>query len=851
MTFSHRSAPDDGIKIERDRSRGQSHNGLSARLTKWSTPVRGTQLAPYLLATCLAAGYLYLLFWFASTNFYAEHFFDHGAPIRHYAKARLAFIPYMAWLVYAVGAGSIALGCGQAALKVLPAWERYPLGFVAGAGVWHALLFPIGLAGLDIKPVAVGLTLCVMAASVPHLGACVAEALRRTPTLLNIAPIISVGCERSGASKSVSQRDHRFLLQLSVDLRLVPVAALGMAMIAVASLFILVKGLYPAGGHDYYLHYFPFYMQVIQSGSILPNDVWYQFYYSKGAGLYFLAMLLSDPLAPQLVTTGFVGAAALMVFAFLKRAAPGTVLPWVGMLLYGMMFIYTPGPIQNMREGGWGDLEKIHELSAVLMLGIVWITFRLFGDAGCDKGPWILALHLAIVAVGLLLLPELLLVGAYLTGYGLWFVVRRRQSRALLAFAAAVTAGLTLLGVAAVNYCYTGFPSDQGLPVLWRYADLQKILEWGVIFELLLTHMGLASWASVAAPRSWDLVFLIAGYLRLELWWPLAAPALVLIAFRFPRARARLTMGRVIQPAALAALVWFAVVVVFGALFGGGRMQTISFYRMSSFSYAPMLCLVLLLWVPALATGVQTSSRWLTFAAVGVLGFAGLAAADIVTKVTLTAMRDLVASVIKNADNFWLGRFSLKDAYQNQQGWPGREPWGGIYPGIEMPWRIVGPHQRIWSFHVHSYCMLPGCNVQTVQAFRFSPHWATVYFDTPERAAAVLRSEGLNYFFFSTELGEVPDLLESSPLFAPDQVSKYLGVRWTDGRNYLLSWVGPDTTPLDPDVLIRHKFYAAAPGPAEQEMWRKLGAGLAREGMNLRPFLLPWCTTCDGLKPIE
>src|SRR5262249_6077835 len=73
------------------------------------------------------------------------------------------------------------------------------------------------------------------------------------------------------------------------------------AIIFFAGLLFLVKGLYPQGGHDYYQHYSQYYSLVIDNHGIWPNLFWYHFYYSKGLGLVFLAMLLGDPLAPSLV----------------------------------------------------------------------------------------------------------------------------------------------------------------------------------------------------------------------------------------------------------------------------------------------------------------------------------------------------------------------------------------------------------------------------------------------------------------------------------------------------------------------------------------------------------------------
>jgi len=76
---------------------------------------------------------------------------------------------------------------------------------------------------------------------------------------------------------------------------------------------------------------------------------------------------------------------------------------------------------------------------------------------------------------------------------------------------------------------------------------------------------------------------------------------------------------------------------------------------------------------------------------------------------------------------------------------------------------------------------------------------ATVIFGAPKQASDTLKREGLNYFFFSRELGTSrTDLLPVSQLFAPDQIGNYLGIKWTDGTSYLLTWLGPDVQPISP-----------------------------------------------------
>src|SRR4029077_4732965 len=106
------------------------------------------------------------------------------------------------------------------------------------------------------------------------------------------------------------------------------------------------------------------------------NESWYHFFYSKGLGLHFLGMLLSDPLAAATISPIFVFAAGLVVALILARAAPGTGLPWIGATLYIGLMIFTPTPLDLASAAGWAELAKGHEVSAALFVGGFWATSR-------------------------------------------------------------------------------------------------------------------------------------------------------------------------------------------------------------------------------------------------------------------------------------------------------------------------------------------------------------------------------------------------------------------------------------------------------------------------------------------
>ena len=145
--------------------------------------------------------------------------------------------------------------------------------------------------------------------------------------------------------------------------------------------------------------------------------------------------------------------------------------------------------------------------------------------------------------------------------------------------------------------------------------------------------------------------------------------------------------------------------------------------------------------------------------------------------------------------------------------------------------------------HVHSYCMLPDCRIEThPTAFIMTPDWDRLMFGTPEEGRQALQTSRIDYFLFSTEL-LLYDPLPLSPLFAPDNIGRYLGVRWTDGTTTLLTWLGPGTTPLDAAWLAAYRRTVES-SPSIQSFpyadMRSIFARLRATPHPWRSFPLPW-----------
>lgn len=49
------------------------------------------------------------------------------------------------------------------------------------------------------------------------------------------------------------------------------------------------------------------------------------------------------------------------------------------------------------------------------------------------------------------------------------------------------------------------------------------------------------------------------------------------------------------------------------------------------------------------------------------------------------------------------------------------------------------------------------------------------------------------------------DILPLTPAFAPEQIAKYVGVKWTDGKSFLLTCLGPGVALLTAARVAQYK----------------------------------------------
>jgi hypothetical protein len=741
----------------------------------------------------LFGAFVAVVLWFSEVDFYHRHFFDTGKIVLADNALRVVFGLILCWLIYAPGASILALiarrRTERTAWSLCPA-ERALLGFGIGIGVWHVILLIVGVLGLYYRSVMIVLCAATLAASARHF--CEVSCASWRAILLHVAEL------RSG--------------------RRIPQTVGAVIIVLTAFCLLLVRGLYPGGGGDYYTHYFYYYLEVLKNHSLAPNDVWYHYWYSKGCGLFFLGMLLTDPETPALVTFCCVAFAALAIAVLVARMAPASLWPMLAALLY-LTF-----NIVSISRGGGGEFQKDHEQISALLVLVAWALCM--EHASRDRLFLIMAGAAGVAAA--IITQSMGILITFFVGLLAIVAMMRKRWRDMWAYGLCATVvGAPVFAIFLLGYVATGLATDQPLEPMLRFADMAKLDQWGVIPQIIIIAWGRDNYETLApAGFDWSIFTQLAYFVRLDVLraFFFGIQLFGLCALAVSQAASRgsaLASEQLLSPAPLiirATITRLGLLLVMLVVISivGGRVQSVSYERFSTF-FVPLLSLLTI-----------AASSWLL-----IVPFPNhfdwvrrLAAPVFVLFLILVSWQITnnwaarVAHATVNGLRFFTGKYSLAMAYSHQDI---GLPFGGINPGAFAAWRHAESGAPIWATNVDSYCMAPDCVIESIASFKLSPHFDEIVTGSPELAKRLLQEAGVNYFLFMKD-ARLLDLLPYSQLFAPDTIGRYLGVKWTDGSAYLLTWIGPNTRPLPADFYDAYAEKLAEP----EHPWFRYSA-LAKE----------------------
>ncbi len=384
-------------------------------------------------------------------------------------------------------------------------------------------------------------------------------------------------------------------------------------------------------------------------------------------------------------------------------------------------------------------------------------------------------------------------------GLGAVLALMRRSIRKFWACGlVSAAAGGTMICMFSLNYWVTGLATDQGLDLTWRFANLERLDQWGVIPQLVVVAWIRDNYAGIAPALGWKTIVQLRHFMRLHALWPLVLSGVIALGlaayFRRCNGDHNTSSARKVLTGVglfIGALILLSAV--------AGRSQAISYFRFSTFFFPLIVLFLVACWAFMIVEWRERAGGWILRVVVpGLL----LIAVPLWWQKSYKWIPQ-ARTVTAHALQFAAGRYSLADAYRHQEGRGGLE-FGAIYPGALAAMRQLDQGTRIWSTNVDSYCLAPECRIESVVSFKMSRHMNDILNGTPAQARRILEEEGLNYFLFSKDFNLL-DMLPYSRLFAPEAIVENLGVKWTDGTTYLLTWRGRGTVPIGSDFLEAYR----------------------------------------------
>lgn len=367
-----------------------------------------------------------------------------GPKLLLYNAARASFPVFLS---------AMFLTCGTLAVRAVWRdfdWRRFGLrkyficAFFLGASLLAWVMLLVGAAGLY------SLT----------------TALLLTVPLIALAPLV-VGDPLHAAWQELRESFRRGDWQS----RLIYAACVSATVFATAAALVVRVLSADRVDNDVWEHYLHYYRAVVEQGGIAPNELWYHFYLSKGASLFFLSILLTDLLGAPLVTWTLLLPLAVILYDLLLRFTRERIWAWTGVaLLY--MFLATQGNF----------VISFHKHHFVLTAYLGMILWAVMSAPACKNARqrWI---YIATAAIGAAYLSFYLPASGVLVLLALGglllasLATTRREARS---WAPAVVAGAVFGGASAallVNYVVTGLAEMTPSSLFWSIANKERFGE--------------------------------------------------------------------------------------------------------------------------------------------------------------------------------------------------------------------------------------------------------------------------------------------------------------------------------------------------------------------------------------
>lgn len=667
-----------------------------------------------------------------------------GLDLFTYQMCRFIYLFFFVWIVVGVGAFTLKI-LRKGIITEYSALEEVVINFFLGASVLTIFLFFAGYLNLYYYEAAVGFAIVCLIATYPLIKDLVARCFRETKNFLY----------------SSEDKTLNFTLLTLIFL----------------TLFLLVvsRVIFPGEtSNDSWEHYIPYQAEVIKNHGIWPNDIWYNFFSTKGAGISFLSILFTDILAYQIVTFCFVIAATLILFTWIKKITKSNYWALLAAFLYLAAHLLT-NPFQ-------ATFHSHHLAAGAFFIAIAWLVTIRPTSASPPFFLWCKILLILNISFIIFIPHFAALLGPFWVLIAITSFIQRDKKLALASFMFACSLTLTLLAVLISNYFVSGMFFEQPMDLMTRFSNRAQLSKWMSPFmPFFLIEGTISANTGFMIPNYLSLDWEKWGYLfrfnffnslflyKLFLTVPFAAVAYFLkvrkekpISFNqiYPMLAvgiASFIVARIANPPeSIFRNFWFLT--FFSCFFGIIICWVI-------FNYLPKRFYKFLLWVFLLA-GVWHSAKEANARSIYSTNMTAIARFQNMLSYTFAQTSTLIA------------------LYQAGRMWP---------EGYEIK-RTVGIDKDILLFNTwHPYVsgiMVYGSGfLKEPSRSSLYGQWHVASFEPPDVAMAALQKVGINYFAFDLDQ-YLFSCVAFGPLFTPQNIANYFDIIWEYGNVYALTWKG-------------------------------------------------------------
>ena len=280
---------------------------MNVKFPMRSPAARDRILAFLVIPVFLVSGLLSAVLFLREFHPEAGGFEQEGAWLLLYNLSRLGLMLFLVLLCYSAGYLALHVLSFDLSGRFRHPRRLFILCFFLGASLYGILFAVLGLAGLISLGAGLTCTLPVLVFSYEPVRA-----------------LLDENSHAYGGLVPSNTRENPFVQRGAI------VIAVGTGVLVVLTRVVFL-GTIDNNIWEHYLHY---YREVLAGGSTLPNEVWHHFYACKGAGLIFLANVLSDFFGVQLVSGCFIAVSGLIILDLLLEYCGSLTWACLGVTLF-------------------------------------------------------------------------------------------------------------------------------------------------------------------------------------------------------------------------------------------------------------------------------------------------------------------------------------------------------------------------------------------------------------------------------------------------------------------------------------------------------------------------------------